>query len=467
MLSSNLRHLEFSSDLMLNQKKVKQILAKLKEKDLSELLKGSTKIILFRLLGFAVSYILIFLITRNLGAEAMGTYSLVTTILLMGSIIGTYGFDTTITRFVAEFLSKGQWKPAKEIYYRIIKLLVPLNIIISFLIFLGAPFIANYIFNDPDITTHIRIIALVFIPFVLHKINIQALRAFKKVVSFAFYQNVSLFLFAALFLGVAILFFSADDQTPIWAYAFGAILTAVLSQISIGKAIKKERIDGEGEVKQVSNATLWSISGALMLGTSMVQITNWSDTFILGIMDSTENVGIYNVALRIANLTSLSLLAFTSMSAPKFAAFYSNNDMKGLKKITSHTTKLIFWTSIPFLIIILFFPSFIMGIFGEEFKEGRLALIFIAIGQFVNAISGSVGTLLKMTGKQVFFRNVMTVTMVLSIGLNILLIPKYGINGVAFATMLTTILKNLCFVFYIKHHFNIMTLYIPFISKLK
>lgn len=452
---------------MISTKSIKNKILKFKDRDLSELLKGSTKIVIFRLLGFAASYLLIFMITKNLGAEAMGTYSIVTTVLLMGSVVGNYGFDTTLIRFVSEYIGKGQWVAAKEIYFRTIKLLTPLNILLSGIIFFCAPWIAGYIFNDESIANHIRIISIIFIPFILHKINVQALRAFKKVVSFAFYQNVSLFLFAAIYLGIALLFFNPDSTTPIWAYAFGAFLTAILSQFSLQNIFRKKASNGEEPVKRISNSTLWSVSGALMMGTSMVQITNWSDTFILGIMDSTENVGVYNVALRIANLTSLSLLAFTSMSAPKFAEFYGNNDFKGLKKVTGQTTKLIFWSSIPFLIIILLFPSFIMGIFGEEFKAGWLTLIFIAIGQFVNAISGSVGSFLKMTGRQSFFRNMMSVTMIMSIGLNILLIPEYGINGVAFATMLTTIIKNISFVVYIKRHFNIMTLYIPFISNLK
>ena len=450
---------------MINTKRIKNIILKLKERDLSELLKGSTKIIIFRLLGFAASYLLVYMITRSLGADAMGTYSIVTTVLLMSSIVGNYGFDTTLIRFMSEYVGKKQWIAAKEIYFRAVKLLTPLNIGIAVAIYICAPWIAAYIFNDESLSNDIRIVAFIFIPFVLHKINVQALRALKKVVSFAFYQNVSLFLFAALYLGIALLFFTADNSTPIWAYAFGALATALLSQYSLGKIFKKKNENAAGPVKSISNSTLWSVSGALMMGTSMVQITNWSDTFILGIMDTTENVGIYNVALRIANLTSLSLLAFTSMSAPKFAEFYANNDMKSLKRVTGHTTKLIFWTSVPFLVIILLFPSYIMGIFGEEFEVGGLTLIFIAIGQFVNAISGSVGSFLKMTGRQTFFRNVMIVTMILSISLNILLIPKYGINGVAFATMLTTIIKNLSFVIYIKRHFNIMTLYIPFLPK--
>ncbi len=450
---------------MINTKSIKNILLKLKEGDLSELLKGSTKIIIFRLFGFAASYLLVYMITRSLGADAMGTYSIVTTVLLMGSIIGNYGFDTTLVRFMSEYVGKGQWVAAKDIYLRAVKLLTPLNIVIAIAIYFCAPWIAGHIFKDEGITNEIRIVSFIFIPFVLHKINVQALRALKRVVSFAFYQNVSLFLFAALYLGIVLLFFSADNSTPIWAYAFGALATALLSQYSLSKIFRKKNMNAEGPVKSISNATLWSVSGALMMGTSMVQITNWSDTFILGIMDSTENVGIYNVALRIANLTSLSLLAFTSMSAPKFAEYYGNNDMKSLRRITNHTTKLIFWTSIPVLVIILLFPSSIMGIFGEAFEVGGLTLVFIAIGQFVNAISGSVGSFLKMTGRQTFFRNVMILTMVSSIGLNILLIPEYGINGVAFATMLTTIIKNLSFVYYIKRHFNIMTLYIPFLSK--
>ena len=450
---------------MINTKRVKKILLKLKDRDLSELLKGSTKIVAFRVIGYFVSYLLIYLITRNLGAEAMGTYSLVTTILLVTSILGNYGFDTTLVRFIASYISKGQWLAAKEIYHRSLRILLPVNIILAVILFFAAPYMATYIFKDPGITLHIRIVSVIFIPFVLQKINVQVLRAYRKVATFAFFQNVSIFLFAAAFLGICLLFFKADDSTAVWGYAIGTVLTTILSQIDLNRSIKKQAVDTDPKVEFITSKSLISISGALFLGTSMVQITNWSDTIILGIMSSTVNVGVYNTALKVANLTSLSLLAITSMSTPKFAEYFSNNDMESLKKVTNQTTKLIFWTSAPFLIVILLFPSFIMGIFGEEFGSGSVTLILIAIGQFVNAISGSVGSFLKMTGKQVFFRNVMTYTMLLSIGLNILLIPKFGINGVAFATMLTTIIKNLSFVVYIKRHFNITTLYIPFISK--
>ena len=47
-----------------------------------------------------------------------------------------------------------------------------------------------------------------------------------------------------------------------------------------------------------------------------------------------------------------------------------------------------------------------VAFFGEGFVKGSLALIILAIGQFINAATGPVNSLLIMTGKQKLNRNI-------------------------------------------------------------
>ena len=50
--------------------------------------------------------------------------------------------------------------------------------------------------------------------------------------------------------------------------------------------------------------------------------------------------------------------------------------------------------------IFFLFPNFFLGLFGDEFKTGVTAFIFLSCGRLISSFSGSVGNLLQMTGNQ-------------------------------------------------------------------
>ena len=106
-----------------------------------------------------------------------------------------------------------------------------------------------------------------------------------------------------------------------------------------------------------------------------------------------------------------------------------------------------------------------MGVFGEEFIIGKTALVLITIGQFVNAASGSVGNIMNMTGREKPLRNILVIASILSVLLNYLLIPMYGINGAAVANMVSVVFWNLTAVIYTKVKIGINSFYLPLIFK--
>ena len=62
------------------------------------------------------------------------------------------------------------------------------------------------------------------------------------------------------------------------------------------------------------------------------------------------------------------------------------------------------------------------------------ALLILAFSQVINAMSGSVGIILNMTGKEKVFRNILFFALAINIVLNLFLIPIYGIEGAAIAS---------------------------------
>ena len=64
-------------------------------------------------------------------------------------------------------------------------------------------------------------------------------------------------------------------------------------------------------------------------------------------------------------------------------------------------------------------------------------------------MSGSVGIILNMTGKEKIFRNILSIALVIKVTLNLLLIPRFGIEGAAIASATSMIFWNLYSVYYV------------------
>ncbi|HEX7534537.1 MAG TPA: MATE family efflux transporter, partial [Syntrophales bacterium] len=218
-------------------------------------------------------------------------------------------------------------------------------------------------------------------------------------------------------------------------------------------------------INAVTTREILQVSIPLLISVSMLQVMQWTNTIMLGIFASEQEVGIFHACSKIAALMSVPLHAVNTIAAPKFGEFYGKGEMANFKKVAIQSTRLIFWVSAPILLTVFLFPVQILGLFGPEFSYGRDALLLLSVGQFVSAISGSVGFILVMTGNQRIHKNITLFTSLSNIGLNWILVSKYGLIGAAISTMTSTIFWNLSMVLYIKLDMDVLTIYIPFLSK--
>ena len=100
----------------------------------------------------------------------------------------------------------------------------------------------------------------------------------------------------------------------------------------------------------------------------------------------------------------------------------------------------------------------------EQFINGRNTLLILLIGQAVNAMSGSVGVIMQMTGKEKQFQNILFFALLINISLNLFLIPVHGILGAAIASTISIIFWNITSVLYIYRKLHVLT-FINFIKK--
>ena len=449
---------------------IKSYLSKyIKDSHYVELLQGASSTFVLKILGLLAGYIIAIFITNKFGADVFGQYVTALLIIEILSMFSRFGVDTALVRFISIYAHNGASHLIKKLFYKAIIIVSLMAIIFTFILLFFSSDISYFMNLDEE---YLLIVSFSFIPLVLYHINVQAIRGLKKMLSFSFLNNIAITLLTLILL-VVMVSYSSSEKLPIYAYVMSVIIMAFASYflwyhhkrnvISLKITENNKNIDDFDNELSIKN--LFKISLPLLLGQSMILIMGKVDLFMLANMTSSEQVGIYNIALKLSMLAYIGLMAVNSIAAPKFSEIYSTGDLNALKRIVQQSTKIIFWLTLPVIILFLSFPKNILSFFGEEFELASMALIVLAISKMFSAISGSVGTFLQMVGKQNIFQNILIFTAVINIILNYILIPLYSINGAALASAISVIVWNILMIVYIKKKFGFYSIYLPGIRK--
>jgi O-antigen/teichoic acid export membrane protein len=267
--------------------------------------------------------------------------------------------------------------------------------------------------------------------------------------------------FNALFLSALVLLIflrqSETDWAPIKSFVFAALAIGIIGLIlfyreyGLRLPLQKSRFQ-----------KIIDISYPMLLASSMGLIIGWVDTFMLGYFVDEKAVGIYNVAYKVAFVSSILLTTVTTVISPRVARLSSMNQYEELKVMVKNIAKMLSLGAALIFLVTIFNMELILSFFGKEFIAGASALGVLLIGQFISSYSGPVAMLLQMTGHEKNFMYISIVAMLMNVVLNLTLIPSYGFMGAAIASAATLIANNLMCVYFVKKKLGFYSFYIPF-----
>lgn len=436
------------------------------DRDLLEILTGGGITLGLKVLGNFVGFLVMILITRGYGDDGQdvyGKYLLGILVLRIFLIVGKFGADTALLRFISAFNAQNLLGNARKIYKKAILHILPIGIVLSIIMYFSASFFSKQL-GVPQ--SYVEFLAFLILPYSWFFLNTQSLRGLKDMLSFSFFFNASVSLLAGVVL-ILVFFYDKEGllknhQWPVYAFSVGIAVSFIASLLLW---MHRSKGDGYEAEKDISNKTFLNVSMPLMLAQSITFIMGWTDQLMLGKMMEASDVGVYGVAFKFATLSVFVLTAVNSIAAPKISEMKSKDDFAGLEKVVKHSTKLIFWLTLPIVLIICLFPTFILRVSGDTFVVGATALVILSLGKFFSSISGSVGSILQMTGLQKQFQNILLLAAIINVGLNYLLIPRFGIEGAAFSSLSCMVFWNTVMVIVVKRKFGFYSIYVPWISK--
>jgi O-antigen/teichoic acid export membrane protein len=379
--------------------------------------------------GAALSFLVSLMLAKLIGAAGLGLYFLSVTSAEIFSTVSRLGLENAALKFISISNASAERATVATVYRKsvgIAALSAAVMVLPASIILTWAPIGAS---QHAAFASLVPILMIALIPVTVLPVQTEAFKAIGYPGTAVFTQTV-LPQSALLLLSLVLAWQGkATTDSVMASYAGAFLLAMLLASLRWGTIVK--------DVWRKANfpaTTLLGTSLPILIVTSLNLVMAWTDTLTLGILSTTEQVGIYGVALRISTTTAFVLIAINSVVAPQFAALHSSGRHSELELLARRSS---FWTlviALPLILIFLIFPAELLGLFGEQFVAGTWSLRLLALAQLVNVSTGQLTSLLIMTGHEKLMRNNMIFSATLNLAGNLLLVPPHGALGAAIST---------------------------------
>lgn len=400
---------------------------------------GATISLVGKVLGRGLEFLKQIALARLLSVESFGLYSLIWNLLRMAGIIAPAGLQNGVIQFGTPFHLTNASK-FKDVLLRSLGLCLTFAIVLSALLWIGAPWLANNFFNEPGFAGAFRAFVLVLPPMVGLRVAANATRISQKM-QYAVYTEELMQSVAALTLFLLLFMSGWRLWGAIWATTLSFTLAFILSCYYLWRlfpaALRAKRRFA------VSNHTLLAYSTPTAFSGMFSLVISRLDLLLIGYFLTATEVGVYQVAAQFSIVFAVVLNGFNAIFGPIVAALYNKGRYTELQELFCISTKWGVYASAPLVLIIFTAPaSLIEGLFGAPYLSAITPLLILTAGQIINVAGGGVGRLLIMTGKQNAWFLSSGAMMIVSFALNMLLIPHWGIVGAAIATAVSVALLS-------------------------
>ena len=252
--------------------------------------------------------------------------------------------------------------------------------------------------------------------------------------------------------GVIAIFLFIKSASDLYLYVFLLTIFELLGQLSMWLPAKefigKPHFDLMYAKRHLKPVIL------LFLPQIAISLYVSLDSTMLGVLASARDVGIYDQALRLVNILLTLVTSLGSVMLPRVSNLLSSGDHKAVNKM--HEMSFLIYNLVIFPIIagmLIVNDDFVNFFLGQDFQEARYAIAIMIFRMFFIGWTNIMGIqILIPHNKNKEFMLSTTIPAIVSVGLNLLLLPKLGYIGAAIVSVLTEVLVWLIQLFYTRSY---------------
>jgi O-antigen/teichoic acid export membrane protein len=405
---------------------------------------GAAGVLASRAAFNGLSFVLSVILARMLGASGLGVYTYALAWMLLLMVPAMLGMDQLVVREIAASSARAEWTRV----WRVLRKAIEVVSVASLAIVLIAGLVSYAVAQHMD--TQVRVtflVALVLLPLItLTRVRQCAMQGLHRVALGTLPEMVVQPIVLIALLGIT---YGLGGRHLTAPRAMGLNVAACVIAFSVGtKLLLKSLPKKSGDTPLEAQAWNWKKSALpLMFLASSGVIYAQADTLMLGFIKGARAVGIYGIADRGSDLITVLMLVVSTALAPHVAKLYASGDIDGIERVVIKFARATFLCSLPVALAFMSFGYwYLLVFFGSAFTAGQRALTILSIGKILSVTMGLPGMILIMTGYERDAARAIGLSAIITILLNLVLIPRWGLEGTAIATASTTILWNMLMV---------------------
>jgi len=375
-----------------------------------------------------------FLIGGWWGAQALGSFTLVTIPFFAFAVLGACGLQYAVLRAVAE-------RPDERdrIAVVVVGALIP-GIVLAAAV--TALFVAlrgwmGELLDSPAVTEGVRWAAPGLFCFALNKILLGVVNGLRRMRAFALYTSLRYTLIAIGLVLARASQLDADQLPVIWTFTEGVLLLVLVGELFATVAVARGavvRVDGDGWLAWARRHLDFGARG--VLATLASEINSKLDVWILGVALPDDRVGIYSLASALYEGAIQLAVVLQNNLNPIIARALAHGDRGQVEALARRTRR---WF-VPVMVACCglgaaTYPFVIPPLIGDPaFADGAAAFGILMAGLALASPWLPVNQVLLMAGRPGWYTVLVTLVLAVSFVGCVALIPLLGLEGAATAT---------------------------------
>jgi O-antigen/teichoic acid export membrane protein len=187
----------------------------------------------------------------------------------------------------------------------------------------------------------------------------------------------------------------------------------------------------------------WRFTGPRGLA-ALAQITiQRIDIVLVAVMRGPAQAAVYTAATRFLVAGQFGNQAISMAAQPRFTEMFTRGDHQAANRVYQATTAWLVVLTWPLYLLAVAFGPQVIAVFGRSYSAGAAVMVILGLTMLLATACGQVDMVLVTTGRSSWSLLNGLLAVGVNVGLDLILIPRYGIVGAAAGWSAAIVLTNL------------------------
>ncbi|MEP7023929.1 MAG: polysaccharide biosynthesis C-terminal domain-containing protein [Actinomycetota bacterium] len=177
--------------------------------------------------------------------------------------------------------------------------------------------------------------------------------------------------------------------------------------------------------------SFWAFTAPRALATVAQIVIQRLDIVLVAIIRGPVAAAVYATATRFLVVGQLGNVAIIQAAQPQFSHLFAVGDRRGASSVYQATTGWLIVLTWPLYLLSIIYGPEVLAIFGHSYRAGSTVMVILGLAMLVATGCGQVDMVLTTTGRSSWSLANGLLAVTVNVGVDLALIPRYGITGAA------------------------------------